>query len=131
MFLKVVEISVFEKKFWCTKLIIFTDSLSTWRFFESVTEQSALRVIEEEAVLDESLFSKLVLELADKFSGRKEWSESVPDLQQPLGETLSTNELEELVDSFQAVTSPSPLLRHHTSLTIEERNRRRSLRDSF
>uniref|UniRef100_A0AC34FLI5 GDP-D-glucose phosphorylase 1 n=1 Tax=Panagrolaimus sp. ES5 TaxID=591445 RepID=A0AC34FLI5_9BILA len=103
----------------------------TWRFFDSVTELSALRVIEEEAVIDESLFSKLVLELELKFSGRKDWNESVPDLQQPLGESLSTNELEELVDSFQAVTSPSPLLRHHTSLTIEERNRRRSLRDSF
>lgn len=81
-------------------------------------------------MLDENLFGKLVLELADKFNGRKDWTESVPDLQQPLGEYLSTNELEELVDSFQAVTSPSPL-RHHTSLSIEERNRRRSLRDSF
>ncbi|KAE9553484.1 hypothetical protein FO519_003313 [Halicephalobus sp. NKZ332] len=100
----------------------------TWRFFESLTEQSALRIIEEEAVLDENVIQKLLLELADKFAGRKSWSESTQALTQPLRECLSTNELEELVDSFQAVTSPSPL-RHQMS--IAESARRRSLRDSF
>jgi len=100
----------------------------TWRFFESLTEQSALRVIEEEAVLDDNFTQKLLLELADKFAGRKSWTESVAELSQPLKESLSTNELEELVDSFQAVTSPSPL-RHQMS--IAESARRRSLRETF
>ena len=93
-----------------------------------MTEQSALRVIEEEAVLDEGVTQKLLLELADKFAGRKAWLDSAPELSQPLRESLSTNELEELVDSFQAVTSPSPL-RHQMS--IAESARRRSLRETF
>uniref|UniRef100_A0A7E5A1S4 GDP-D-glucose phosphorylase 1 n=1 Tax=Panagrellus redivivus TaxID=6233 RepID=A0A7E5A1S4_PANRE len=96
----------------------------TLRFFECITELTALRVIEEEAVLDDVFFAKLKAEVTAKFTGSKTWTACVPELEVPRMEQLSSHELDELADSFQQITSPSPL-RHATSLMDEARRKSR------
>ncbi|KAK6027504.1 hypothetical protein OSTOST_06464 [Ostertagia ostertagi] len=78
----------------------------TIRFFESASEQSCVRIIEEEAQLESQAFQKLALDFSDLLSNR------------PLGsshcshnsalEDLTSPEIDELRDSFQTFTPHSP-----------------------
>ncbi|CAJ0588823.1 unnamed protein product [Cylicocyclus nassatus] len=78
----------------------------TIRFFESVSEQSAVRIIEEEAQLPSDVFHKLALDFSDILNNR------------PIGtshcthnnhlEDLTSPEIDELRDSFQMFTPHSP-----------------------
>jgi len=45
----------------------------SYQFFTSVTEQSALRIIDEDAVLPDELFDSLVDGLTDRLEGRVSW----------------------------------------------------------
>ncbi|VDK48933.1 unnamed protein product [Gongylonema pulchrum] len=77
---------------------------SYW-FFETVTEERALRVMDEEATLPDSQFNQICSELSDILSGKKMIVEqSVSDE----NEELSSPELDELRDSFQTFQMHSP-----------------------
>ncbi|CAJ0940008.1 unnamed protein product, partial [Mesorhabditis belari] len=77
----------------------------TYRFFESVTEQAAVRVIEEEALLPEERFSNLSTDLGCLLAGR-------PVINRPAAfsqlEGLTSPEIDELHDSFQTFEPHSP-----------------------
>ncbi|EYC06588.1 hypothetical protein Y032_0075g973 [Ancylostoma ceylanicum] len=84
----------------------------TIRFFESASEQSAVRIIEEEAQLPSGVFHKLALDFSDILSNR------------PLGtshcshnnmlEELTSPEIDELRDTFQMFTPHSPNFSNRT-----------------
>ncbi|VDN07047.1 unnamed protein product [Thelazia callipaeda] len=77
----------------------------TYRFFETVTEEGVLRIIDEEATLPVSQFDQICHELAEVLSGKHMFVEhSVTDER----ESLSSPELEELRDSFQTFDLQSP-----------------------
>lgn len=44
---------------------------TAYRFFEMVTEEGALRIMDEEATLPDSQFNQICCELTDIFSGKK------------------------------------------------------------
>ncbi|VDK75579.1 unnamed protein product [Litomosoides sigmodontis] len=85
----------------------------TYQFFEKVTEEGALRIIDEEATLPDSRFSQICSELIQVLSGNLLVEESVAEKAEPAGFIVVTNaisldvvvpspELDELRDSFQA-----------------------------
>ncbi|CAJ0582641.1 unnamed protein product, partial [Mesorhabditis spiculigera] len=77
----------------------------TYRFFESVTEQAAVRIIEEEASLPDDRFSLLASDLGCLLAGR-------PIISRPIAlstlEGLTSPEIDELHDSFQTFEPHSP-----------------------
>ncbi|GMR59372.1 hypothetical protein PMAYCL1PPCAC_29567, partial [Pristionchus mayeri] len=76
----------------------------TYKFFDSVTEQSALRVIAEEAQLPEHVFESLCTDLSEALQGGKVSVPRVP----PSFEGLTSPEMDELRDSFSSFDPPSP-----------------------
>ncbi|KAF8386838.1 mcp-1 [Pristionchus pacificus] len=76
----------------------------TYKFFDSVTEQSALRVVTEEAQLPEHIFESLCSDLSEALLGRKV---SIPRVT-PSFEGLTSPEMDELRDSFSSFDPPSP-----------------------
>ncbi|VDK61762.1 unnamed protein product [Onchocerca ochengi] len=89
----------------------------TYQFFETVTEEGALRIIDEEATLPVSRFNQICSELIQVLSG-KMVEHSTADKTEPAGFTdvimahvldkLSSSELDELRDSFQTFEMHSP-----------------------
>lgn len=78
----------------------------TIRFFESASEQSAVRIIEEEALLESSVFQKLALDFSDILSNRPPGTSHCS--QNHLLEELTSPEIDELRDTFQTFTPHSP-----------------------
>ncbi|CAI5451716.1 unnamed protein product [Caenorhabditis angaria] len=85
----------------------------TYRFFESASEQAVIRIIEEEASLDDESFQTLAADLADLLSGRNIGVSRPSDLNNFEG--LTSPEIDELRDSFQSFMPRSPSIRHRTS----------------
>uniref|UniRef100_A0A1I7XHP9 GDP-D-glucose phosphorylase 1 n=1 Tax=Heterorhabditis bacteriophora TaxID=37862 RepID=A0A1I7XHP9_HETBA len=78
----------------------------TIRFFESVTEQAAVRIIEEEAQLPDDVFQNLVYDISDLLSN-KPIGTSRSSMNNLL-EDLTSPEIDELRDSFQMFAPHSP-----------------------
>ncbi|CCD64123.1 GDP-D-glucose phosphorylase 1 [Caenorhabditis elegans] len=85
----------------------------TIRFFESANEQSVIRIIEEEASLDDDTFRSLCFDLADVLIGRSVGTSRPQDLDTLAG--LTSPEIDELRDSFQSFMPRSPSIRHRSS----------------
>ncbi|KAF1751290.1 hypothetical protein GCK72_017844 [Caenorhabditis remanei] len=85
----------------------------TIRFFESANEQSVIRIIEEEASLDDDSFQSLCFDLADVLIGRTVGTSRPHDLD--FLEGLTSPEIDELRDSFQSFMPRSPSIRHRNS----------------
>lgn len=51
-----------------------------YRFFESATEETALRIMDEDATISDSLFNQLYSELDDILCGRKPVSKQCDDI---------------------------------------------------
>jgi hypothetical protein len=89
---------------------------SAWRFFESVTELSALRVIEEECALGDKQFNQLSSELCAHLTSASSTGTTNGDLAAKsreastgrLEEMLTSPELDELHDSFHTFQLRSP-----------------------
>lgn len=77
----------------------------TYRFFETVTEEVALRIFDEEATLPDSQFNQICTELIDVLAGRKP---TTPNRQDSEEDDLTSPELDELRDSFQTFELHSP-----------------------
>ncbi|KAM3716205.1 GDP-D-glucose phosphorylase [Dirofilaria immitis] len=91
----------------------------TYQFFETVTEEGALRIMNEEATLNDSRFNQICSELVQVLSGETLVEHNTADKAEP----LSSSELDELRDSFQTFEMHSP--RHffptgHQQFTFEE-----------
>ncbi|KAL3986422.1 hypothetical protein ACH3XW_42690 [Acanthocheilonema viteae] len=76
----------------------------TYQFFETVTEEGALRIIDEEATLPDSRFNQICSELIQVLYGKMLDEQSTTDEAEP----LSSPELDELRDSFQTFEMHSP-----------------------
>ncbi|CAL2045372.1 unnamed protein product [Caenorhabditis brenneri] len=85
----------------------------TYRFFESANEQAVIRIIEEEASLDDDSFQSLCFDLADVLIGRSVGTSRPHDLD--VLEGLTSPEIDELRDSFQSFMPRSPSIRHRSS----------------
>uniref|UniRef100_A0A915AR03 GDP-D-glucose phosphorylase 1 n=1 Tax=Parascaris univalens TaxID=6257 RepID=A0A915AR03_PARUN len=77
----------------------------TYRFFETITEEVALRIIDEEATLPDSLFNQLCTNLEDVLSGK---TPPKPKHENSGDSDLTSPELDELRDSFQTFELHSP-----------------------
>uniref|UniRef100_A0A915PMB5 GDP-D-glucose phosphorylase 1 n=1 Tax=Setaria digitata TaxID=48799 RepID=A0A915PMB5_9BILA len=77
----------------------------TYQFFETVTEEGVLRIIDEEATLSDSRFNQICSELIDVLSGKVLVEHSFADKGE---QQLSSPELDELHDSFQTFEVHSP-----------------------
>lgn len=77
----------------------------TYRFFETVTEEVALRIFDEEATLPDSQFNQICTELVDVFAGR---IPTAPNHESNEEGDLTSPELDELRDSFQTFELHSP-----------------------
>ncbi|EJD74278.1 hypothetical protein LOAG_18387 [Loa loa] len=69
----------------------------TYQFFETVTEEAALRIIDEHATLSDARFNQICSELIEVLSGKMLVEHNTVDKTEP----LSSPELDELHDSFQ------------------------------
>ncbi|WKY08885.1 hypothetical protein Q1695_001790 [Nippostrongylus brasiliensis] len=78
----------------------------TIRFFESASEQAAVRIIEEEAQLQSDVFQKLALDFSDVLNNRPLGTSNCS--QHNILEELTSPEIDELRDSFQTFTPHSP-----------------------
>ncbi|VDM47597.1 unnamed protein product [Toxocara canis] len=77
----------------------------TYRFFETISEEIALRIIDEEATLPDSLFNQLCSQLKDVLSGK---TPQKPNNYDSGDSDLTSPELDELRDSFQTFEMHSP-----------------------
>uniref|UniRef100_A0A0M3IM34 GDP-D-glucose phosphorylase 1 n=1 Tax=Ascaris lumbricoides TaxID=6252 RepID=A0A0M3IM34_ASCLU len=77
----------------------------TYRFFDTITEEVALRIIDEEATLPDSLFNQLCTDLEDVLSGK---TPPKPKHENSGDSDLTSPELDELRDSFQTFELHSP-----------------------
>lgn len=75
----------------------------TVRFFESASEQSAIRIIEEEAQIPTEVFQKLASDFSDLLSNRPPGTSDC--LHSRLLEDLTSPEIDELRDTFQTFTN--------------------------
>ncbi|OZC06476.1 hypothetical protein X798_06540 [Onchocerca flexuosa] len=90
----------------------------TYQFFETVTEEAALRIIGEEATLTNSRFNQICSELIQVLSGKMLVEHSSAEKTEPAGfidvimahilNGLSSSEMDELRDSFQTFEMHSP-----------------------
>ncbi|CAB3399042.1 unnamed protein product [Caenorhabditis bovis] len=80
------------------------------KFFESATEQTVIRIIEEDACLDANVFQKLCSDLADVLKNRPFGSSRSEELSN--FEDLTSPEIDELRDEFQSFMPRSPSIRH-------------------
>ncbi|KAI6220804.1 hypothetical protein M3Y95_01035100 [Aphelenchoides besseyi] len=71
----------------------------TYRFFDSCTEQTALRIFDEDAVLEDENFEQLIVELAERLDGRVQWSAPMA-IPRAVEINRPVDEVEELKDSF-------------------------------
>uniref|UniRef100_A0A1I7VAC9 GDP-D-glucose phosphorylase 1 n=1 Tax=Loa loa TaxID=7209 RepID=A0A1I7VAC9_LOALO len=70
---------------------------AAYQFFETVTEEAALRIIDEHATLSDARFNQICSELIEVLSGKMLVEHNTVDKTEP----LSSPELDELHDSFQ------------------------------
>ncbi|TKR87305.1 hypothetical protein L596_011722 [Steinernema carpocapsae] len=82
----------------------------TYRFFEAVTETSALRIIEEDCVLEDEHFEKLARDVVTAITGEVSSEDDEDSLgeRKDSSEQLTSPELDELRDSFHTFELRSP-----------------------
>ncbi|KAK6758417.1 hypothetical protein RB195_015935 [Necator americanus] len=85
----------------------------TIRFFESASEQAAVRIIEEEAQLPAEVFRKLALDFSDILSDRPLGTSHCSN--NNMHEELTSPEIDELRDTFQMFTPHSPNIANRSS----------------
>uniref|UniRef100_A0A914C8J3 GDP-D-glucose phosphorylase 1 n=1 Tax=Acrobeloides nanus TaxID=290746 RepID=A0A914C8J3_9BILA len=76
---------------------------STFHFFDTITEHNAVRIVEEDSVLEEKFVDKLLKEIESRLKCEKSWNSGLNDIVDDNIERnmLTSHELEELNDSFQ------------------------------
>uniref|UniRef100_A0A1I7Y4P4 GDP-D-glucose phosphorylase 1 n=1 Tax=Steinernema glaseri TaxID=37863 RepID=A0A1I7Y4P4_9BILA len=82
----------------------------TYRFFEAVTETTAIRIIEEDAVLEDAHFEMLAREVVASITGQPSSSDEEDSYgeRKDSSEQLTSPELDELRDSFHTFELRSP-----------------------
>ncbi|KAK0411887.1 hypothetical protein QR680_005902 [Steinernema hermaphroditum] len=81
----------------------------TYRFFEAVTETTAIRIIEEDAVLEDEHFEKLARDVVTAITGQvSSDDEDSFGERKDSSEQLTSPELDELRDSFHTFELRSP-----------------------